>query len=93
MGRRISLTHREFELLAFLMSHPDKLFSREELIQGAWPKYSGTHRILDQFITQLRAKLAQHSVERPHIATVWGQGYCLSTGQCLCNQTTLTKAQ
>ncbi|MDX2004877.1 MAG: response regulator transcription factor [Meiothermus sp.] len=81
MGQQIPLTRREFELLAFLVAWPDEVFTREELVERAWgPRFDGTVRTVDQHVIQVRAKLGQHAVDRPYIATVRGRGYCLSTG-------------
>jgi DNA-binding response OmpR family regulator len=71
-GAEIELTATEFELLAFLMRRPGRVFSREQLISEVWG-YSSVAgvRTVDVHIAQLRAKLADASP----IRTVRGVGY------------------
>ncbi len=71
-GEECSLTATEFDLLAFLMRRPGRVFSREELLSEVWGYSSvvGT-RTVDVHIAQLRAKLGAHSP----IRTVRGYGY------------------
>ena len=68
----VALTATEFDLLAFLMRRPDRVFSREQLISDVWG-YSAleTNRTVDVHIAQLRAKLGTASP----IRTVRGVGY------------------
>jgi phosphate regulon transcriptional regulator PhoB len=74
-GRRLTLTPREFDLLAFLARHPGRVHSREELLRKVWGyDYVGETRTVDVHIRRLRAKLG----ERHHvIETVTGAGYKL----------------
>lgn len=70
-GEPLTLTRREFDLLAHLMAHPGKVFSRHDLLAGAWGEdYVGTERTVDQHVAQLRARLGAD-----HIETVRGRGY------------------
>lgn len=72
-GRALSLTRREFELLAFLCASPGRVFSRTELLDRVWGEdFLGTERTVDQHIAQLRALLAADLIE-----TVRGRGYRL----------------
>lgn len=72
-GRPISLTRREFELLAFLASNQGRVFSRTELLDRVWgAEFFGTERTVDQHVAQLRAALAPAVIE-----TVRGRGYRL----------------
>lgn len=72
-GRELSLTRREFELLAFLCSSPGRVFSRTELLDRVWGEdFLGTERTVDQHIAQLRALLSAELIE-----TVRGRGYRL----------------
>lgn len=72
-GRQLSLTRREFELLAFLVRNPDRVFSRGELLDRVWgEEFFGTERTVDQHVAQLRALLGA-----PAIETVRGRGYRL----------------
>jgi DNA-binding response OmpR family regulator len=70
--REVALTATEFDLLAFLMRHPSRVFSREQLISEVWgyPALE-TNRTVDVHIAQLRAKLGPASP----IRTVRGVGY------------------
>jgi len=74
-GRRLTLTPREFDLLAFLARHPGRVHSREELLRKVWGyDYVGGTRTVDVHVRRLRAKLG----ERHHvIETVAGSGYKL----------------
>lgn len=72
-GRRLQLTRREFELLAYLASHPGRVFSRSELLDRVWGEdFLGTERTVDQHVAQLRAIVGQACIE-----TVRGRGYRL----------------
>lgn len=71
--RELSLTRREFELLAFLCSSPGRVFSRTELLDRVWGEdFLGTERTVDQHIAQLRALVGAELIE-----TVRGRGYRL----------------
>lgn len=72
-GRALTLTRREFELLAFLCASPGRVFSRTELLDRVWGEdFLGTERTVDQHIAQLRALLDAELIE-----TVRGRGYRL----------------
>ncbi len=74
-GRALTLTPREFELLAFLARHPGRVMSREELLRKVWGyDYVGETRTVDVHIRRLRAKLGAKSGV---IETVTGAGYKL----------------
>ncbi|MEO6885697.1 MAG: response regulator transcription factor [Jatrophihabitantaceae bacterium] len=76
-GREIGLTATEFDLLAFLMRAPDRVFSREQLLSEIWGYASiGGTRTVDVHIAQVRAKLAGMSP----IRTVRGVGYSVTSG-------------
>ncbi|MDD2426711.1 MAG: response regulator transcription factor [Eubacteriales bacterium] len=75
-GEEISLTHRERELLWLLASNPERVFSRDELIDRLWGyDYEGDLRTVDSHIKRLRAKLEDLDNKDWSIATVRGQGY------------------
>lgn len=77
-GEEVSLTHRERELLWLLASNPDRVFSRDELIDRLWGfDYEGDLRTVDSHIKRLRAKLEDFIHDDWTIATVRGQGYKL----------------
>ena len=75
-GRKLLLTPREFELLAFLARHPGRVLSREELLRKVWGyDYVGETRTVDVHVRRLRAKLGGH---HEMIETVLGAGYKLT---------------
>ncbi|HXX29148.1 MAG TPA: response regulator transcription factor [Myxococcaceae bacterium] len=75
-GRPVEMTAQEFRLLATLVSQPGRIFSREELLSGAWgPDYEGTPRTVDTFMRQLRAKLEPDPDRPRHFVTSRGMGY------------------
>jgi DNA-binding response OmpR family regulator len=60
-GRKLKLTHQEFELLRFLAQNRGKVFSREQLLQKVWGyQYYGGSRTVDIHVRRLRAKLGTH---------------------------------
>jgi len=80
VGRQpLALTRLEFELLALLMSHPGRTFSREHLLQTVWGyDFAGEPRAVDSTVKRLRAKLRRASPEADCIETVRGVGYRLA---------------
>jgi DNA-binding response OmpR family regulator len=65
----------EYELLKFFVTHPGKVFTREQLLSRVWGyEYYGGARTVDVHVRRLRAKLAD---EGRRIATVKGVGYQL----------------
>ncbi len=74
-GRVLALTAREFELLAYLVRHPGRVHSREELLRKVWGyDYVGETRTVDVHVRRLRQKLGE---EAGVIETVTGAGYKL----------------
>ena len=74
MGRQIDMPPKELELLYFLASSPNQVFTREQLLDHIWGyEYIGDTRTVDVHIKRLREKIKDH----PNwaIATVWGIGY------------------
>jgi two-component system, OmpR family, alkaline phosphatase synthesis response regulator PhoP len=71
----IKLTHREFELLSFLVRHPARVFSRPELLREVWGLSSGSARTVDNFVAQLRGKIELDPENPRHVITVRGSGY------------------
>ncbi|MBI2728097.1 MAG: two-component system response regulator CreB [Polaromonas sp.] len=77
-GQVLSLTRREFGLLADLLSHRGRIRSRNELLNAVWGADSdSTDRTVDTHIKTLRAKLLAVSPEHDHIVTHRGMGYCI----------------
>ncbi len=76
-GRAVKLTAREFELLAYLMRHPDQVLSRAQILNAVWGyDYDPGTNVLDVYIGYLRRKLAKADEEAP-IQTVRSAGYRL----------------
>lgn len=74
-GSEISLTPKEFDLLAILMTHPGQVFSRSYLLDELWGyDYHGDTRTVDVHIRRLRKKISNYSDEES-ILTVRGVGY------------------
>lgn len=72
-GKRTALKPKEFELLAFFIRHPRKVFTREKLLNAIWGyEYYGDIRTVDTHIKSLRENLGAY---RKFIVTVWGSGY------------------
>jgi DNA-binding response OmpR family regulator len=75
-GKPIELTSREFDLLAWFVTHPDRVFSREQLMESVWgSRYFGTARTVDNFIARLRAHIGDDAENPRHLETVRGIGY------------------
>jgi len=76
-GRAVSLTRREFDLLALLLQHPGQLLLRRALVSQVWGYSSDAEsNVLDVYIRRLRAKLEQVGYDG-RIRTVRGDGYVL----------------
>ncbi|MCP3138975.1 response regulator transcription factor [Pyxidicoccus xibeiensis] len=75
-GAPVELTAQEFKLLAHFLGHPDRTFTREELLSGAWGyHYEGSARTVDNFMRQLRLKFEPDPEAPRHFLTVRGLGY------------------
>ena len=75
-GQIIELTVREFELLKFLAAQPDKIFTRENLLEKVWGyEYYGDLRTVDVTVRRLREKLEDDPAEPTYIMTKRGVGY------------------
>ena len=75
-GRELELTSREFDLLAFFVTHPDRVHSREQLMQAVWgSRYFGTARTVDNFVARLRSHIGDDPEKPRHLETVRGIGY------------------
>jgi DNA-binding response OmpR family regulator len=77
-GGEISLTQREFDLLAYLASNPGQVFSRDQLMDAVWdyPSFNDTSTVTVH-VRRLRAKLGDDPSRPRFIETVWGVGYRL----------------
>lgn len=77
-GEDIKLPPKELELLYFLASKPNKVFTREQLLEQVWDfNYFGDSRTVDVHIKRLREKLPGN--DKWQIKTVWGVGYKFET--------------
>lgn len=75
-GNEIGLTAKEFEVLELLMRNPNKVYSRENLLQLVWgTDYPGDVRTVDVHIRRLREKIEQNPSEPRYVHTKWGVGY------------------
>ena len=73
-GKSLDFPPKEFELLSFLAQHPNRVFTREQLLDRIWGyEYVGDTRTVDVHIKRLREKIHDH--EKWSIGTVWGVGY------------------
>lgn len=80
-AQRLNLTPREFELLWFMASHPQQVFSRNQLLDRVWGfDFEGDGRTVDVHITRLRHKLMASEGPEWYLETVWGQGYRFNPG-------------
>jgi DNA-binding response OmpR family regulator len=78
MGRTVEMPPKELELLYFLASSPNQVFTREQLLDHIWGyEYIGDTRTVDVHIKRLREKLKDH--QRWALSTVWGIGYKFET--------------
>lgn len=77
-GCPLELTRRELQLLHHLLTHPEQVFSRDQLLDAVWGyDYAGETRTVDMHIRRLREKLAPHGADK-YIKTVYGVGYKFS---------------
>lgn len=75
-GAEVELTVKEFDLIAFLMKNPGRVFSRESLLDLVWGyDYLGDSRTVDVHIRRLREKLENDPANPQMIITKWGVGY------------------
>lgn len=73
-GRQVDMPPKELELLYFLASSPNQVFTREQLLDHIWGyEYIGDTRTVDVHIKRLREKIKDH--KQWSISTVWGIGY------------------
>lgn len=74
-GAELALTTREFDLLAFLMSHPGRVFRRSELLEEVWGWDFGDQSTVTVHVRRLREKVERDPGAPARIVTVWGVGY------------------
>ncbi|WP_050803275.1 MULTISPECIES: response regulator transcription factor [Protofrankia] len=74
-GVALSLTVREFDLLAFLLRHPGRAFTRSELLEQVWGWSYGDPSTVTVHIRRLREKIEDDPTAPRMLVTVWGVGY------------------
>ena len=73
-GRRVTLTYKEFQLLALLASNPGRVYTRDALLSQVWGyDYLGGTRTVDVHVRRLRSKV--ESPGRSFVETIWNVGY------------------
>ena len=74
--REVNLTAKEFELVYLLVSKPNKVYSREQLLKTIWgASYPGDARTVDVHVRRLREKIEATPADPKYIHTKWGVGY------------------
>ncbi|WP_086722990.1 response regulator transcription factor [Streptomyces carpinensis] len=74
-GSELALTLREFDLLAFFLTHPGRAFSREDLMREVWGWDFGDLSTVTVHVRRLRGKVEDDPARPRLIQTVWGVGY------------------
>ncbi len=75
-GKEINLTAKEFDVLELLLTNPNKVYSRENLLNLVWGyEYPGDVRTVDVHIRRLREKIENNPSEPKYVHTKWGVGY------------------
>ena len=75
-GELADLTAKEFDVIEFLMRNPNRVYSREALLDTIWAyEYRSDIRTVDVHIRRLREKLEDNPAEPKYILTKWGVGY------------------
>lgn len=76
--KELNLTRQEFKILELLLSHPNKVFSKQDIYEYAWDEYYvGEDKTINVHISNIRNKLKKLSNEE-YIDTIWGIGFKLS---------------
>ena len=76
LGKEVNLTAREFDLLELLVNNPNKVYSRENLLNLVWGyEYPGDVRTVDVHVRRLREKIEKNPSEPKYVHTKWGVGY------------------
>lgn len=75
-GELVDLTAKEFDVIEFLMRNPNRVYSREALLDTIWAyEYRSDIRTVDVHIRRLREKLEEEPAQPRYIMTKWGVGY------------------
>ena len=73
--QELDLTVREFDLLAFLVTHPGRAFTRAELLEHVWGWSVGDLSTITVYVRRLRDKVEREPASPAQLQTVWGVGY------------------
>ncbi|HBQ64398.1 MAG TPA: DNA-binding response regulator [Clostridiales bacterium] len=77
-GKQTAMTPKEYELLRFFVKNPNRVFSRDQLLNSVWGyDFIGDDRTVDTHVKMLRESLGSY---RKYVVTVWGTGYKFETG-------------
>lgn len=77
-GQELDLTRQEFRILELLLSHPDRVFTKQDIYDYAWDDlYMGEDKTINVHISNIRKKLKALS-DQDYIETVWGVGFRLA---------------
>ncbi|MCL2364910.1 MAG: response regulator transcription factor [Defluviitaleaceae bacterium] len=75
-GTKAGLSKREFEILKLMVTHPQKVFTKNNLYESVWgDEFFGTDNTVNMHISRLRAKLNALNPQTEYIKTVWGIGF------------------
>lgn len=81
-GRLLELTAKEFDLLAHLMQHPSRVFTRAQLLDQVWgTTHDAFEHTVNSHINRLRSKIEPDPARPQYVATVWGVGYRFSASE------------
>ena len=76
LNKEVNLTAKEFDLLELLVNNPNKVYSRENLLNLVWGyEYPGDVRTVDVHVRRLREKIEKNPSEPKYVHTKWGVGY------------------
>ena len=76
LNKEVNLTAKEFDLLELLVNNPNKIYSRENLLNLVWGyEYPGDVRTVDVHVRRLREKIETNPSEPKYVHTKWGVGY------------------
>ncbi|UVI33422.1 response regulator transcription factor [Paenibacillus spongiae] len=79
-GAELTLTAREYAIMALLMSSPRKVFTKANLFESVWNEdYRGDDNTINVHMSNIRSKLANANPNDEYIETIWGMGYRLKT--------------
>ncbi|MDH3888779.1 MAG: winged helix-turn-helix domain-containing protein, partial [Gammaproteobacteria bacterium] len=75
-NKNIELTSKEFDLLLHFASHPERVFTRSQLLDSVWGYgHAGYEHTVNSHINRLRSKIEADPAKPQYVITVWGVGY------------------